>query len=431
VLAATLLTIQFPYNVPIGPTQLVIARGLAFSAPFDVFVDPFAPGIITPFGADFFFGYGGAINSDNPAAPGDIVYCFAVGLGATVPPSVVGIEPGIATRTVGTVEVTVGSRRADILYAGSAIGLGPGVYEIVFVVPLAAPETNQSVVLNIGGVLSNPVSLPVAEGVAAIAAVANGASFSTAAGLSPGTLVSLFATNLGTRDFLDAFPATEVDGISVLVGGQPVPLLNVVASARMLNFIVPFNLPTSVATTIQIRNKKGTSGRLPIKVSPVDVGIFLIPDPVNLSRKNAAALFANTSRLVVPPSLAAALGLPAACDLLDPSVPCGAAATAGDVLSVFFTGGGLATPGGDPNGTPLAADARPPVDGVPLYRTVITPVVTIGGVTAEVLYSGLAPGKIGLYQMNIVVPPNITPGDDVPLVVTMNTSSNMATIPIR
>lgn len=38
--------------------------------------------------------------------------------------------------------------------------------------------------------------------------------------------------------------------------------------------------------------------------------------------------------------------------------------------------------------------------------------MTIGGQTAEVLFSGLAPGKVGLYQLNVRVPKNAPAGED-------------------
>ena len=43
----------------------------------------------------------------------------------------------------------------------------------------------------------------------------------------------------------------------------------------------------------------------------------------------------------------------------------------------------------------------------------------IGQIRATVTYSGLAPGAIGLYQFNVVVP-NVAPGDAVPVTFTLN-----------
>src|SRR5579872_3983858 len=46
-----------------------------------------------------------------------------------------------------------------------------------------------------------------------------------------------------------------------------------------------------------------------------------------------------------------------------------------------------------------------------------TPTLTIGGIPAPVLFSGIAPGTAAEYQINTVIPPGVTPGDDVPVVL--------------
>jgi uncharacterized protein (TIGR03437 family) len=43
--------------------------------------------------------------------------------------------------------------------------------------------------------------------------------------------------------------------------------------------------------------------------------------------------------------------------------------------------------------------------------------VTVGGVAAEVLFSGLAPQNAGLYQINIRVPAGAPAGNDVPVAI--------------
>jgi uncharacterized protein (TIGR03437 family) len=57
--------------------------------------------------------------------------------------------------------------------------------------------------------------------------------------------------------------------------------------------------------------------------------------------------------------------------------------------------------------------------------------VTIGNVQADVIFSGLAPGYVGLYQVNALVPAGVAAGSAVPVVISMGgASSNTVTIAV-
>ena len=63
--------------------------------------------------------------------------------------------------------------------------------------------------------------------------------------------------------------------------------------------------------------------------------------------------------------------------------------------------------------------------------TAATPVVTIGGVSAKVIFSGLAPGFVGLNQVNVQVPEGVAPGDAVPLTFSIGgVAANPVTIAV-
>ena len=53
---------------------------------------------------------------------------------------------------------------------------------------------------------------------------------------------------------------------------------------------------------------------------------------------------------------------------------------------------------------------RPPASGLPLYYTTSLPEVLIGEVPGEVLFSGLAPGLEGVWQINVRIPDGVSPG---------------------
>jgi uncharacterized protein (TIGR03437 family) len=98
----------------------------------------------------------------------------------------------------------------------------------------------------------------------------------------------------------------------------------------------------------------------------------------------------------------------------------------GNVIVVFATGqGGQFINPATQQPLTLASGVGAPSNQ--LFATAMTPTITIGGVPATVFFSGLAPGFVGLWQLNIVVPPNAPTGNAVPLVVTLNGQTGLTT----
>jgi len=60
------------------------------------------------------------------------------------------------------------------------------------------------------------------------------------------------------------------------------------------------------------------------------------------------------------------------------------------------------------------------------------PTVTIGGVSANVSFSGLAPGYVGLYQVNAQVPAGLAANNAAPVAISMEGAvSNTVTIAVQ
>lgn len=94
----------------------------------------------------------------------------------------------------------------------------------------------------------------------------------------------------------------------------------------------------------------------------------------------------------------------------------------GETVIVYGTGFGPVT---DPQ-----VSGEPAPFGNPI-RTRLTPTVEVDGQGATVLFSGLTPGSVGLYQINITLPTDL-PSGNLPLVVISNgIRSNSVVIPIQ
>jgi uncharacterized protein (TIGR03437 family) len=62
-----------------------------------------------------------------------------------------------------------------------------------------------------------------------------------------------------------------------------------------------------------------------------------------------------------------------------------------------------------------------------LYVTANNPTVTIGGIAAPVAFSGLSPGFVGLWQINVQIPANAPTGNSVPLVISFGEKNSRTT----
>ncbi len=421
------ITFLVPPTSALGSQNVTVTSKGITTQPFPIQLTQASPGLYPQSAGSMtgrFLDAGGTpISSGHPANGGDVLSAFAAGVGPLD-------STGKATLAL---RVLVGDARASatILSAGPASGQ-TGVTEIKFRVPAGTPSGNQPVLITAGSFGSNIVQLPIAG--PAASALLNAGSFAAGAAIAPGSIVSLFGTSLASDDQFGVFPSPVLPGGGAIsFNGIPAPLFDVISSQGQINLLVPMELAPGAAT-VTISNAYGVSSALPVSIAVAAPGIFRIPDPSKPTRANAAALLANTAWRVIPLSMAAALGIPQDCsgNGIPAAAICGQPAAPGDVISVFVTGLGRATPNGNPAGQALRTGQAAPADGSVIYRTVQLPQVTIGGADATVLFSGIAPGYAGLYQVNVAVPAGAPAGDDVPMTIAMPDSiTDTATIAIR
>jgi len=228
--------------------------------------------------------------------------------------------------------------------------------------------------------------------------IVNAASFSTDAVISPGSIASAFGVNLSS----DVAVATQVplplvlNNTQLFVNGAPVPLFFV--SQKQINF----QLPTGIGDTdavVQVQSGSILSPFTEAHVAPAVPGIFFsAADP---TMPQGAILNEDSSRN-------------------GPSNP----AAAGSVIQIFATGLGATTP---PISTGQLGASSPPFN-----NTVVTPTVLINGLASPVLFSAVAPGFAGLYQVNVQIPASTTSSPAATLQLQMKgQNSNVVTFAVK
>ncbi len=238
--------------------------------------------------------------------------------------------------------------------------------------------------------------------------VVEGASFNRTAGLNQfaaGSIISIFGTDLAERtDFATTLPLpTQLGGVSVQVGGRQAPLYYV--SPLQINAMVPFEVSGTVSVNV-LAGISSTSNSASIFLGDSAPRIFTTNQQ---GTGQGAILIANSDVVAAPSgSIQGRQARPA---------------QRGEFISIFCLGLG-------------AVSNRPPsgvaASGNPLSTTSSQATVTIGGVPAQVSFSGLAPGFVGLYQVNVQVPAQAVPGNEVPVAITLGSStSNVATIAVE
>jgi len=227
--------------------------------------------------------------------------------------------------------------------------------------------------------------------------------------VAPGSIISLFGQNFTasatTSHSAVSLPLpTKLGGVRVLIGEKEAPLFYV--GSGQVNAQVPAELAADRRLQVQVETDGVLSAPEPLQTVANQPGIFTL-DP-KYGKQQGAILIANTDRLAMRQTAGV------------PSQP----VDRGAYISIFCTGLGATEP-------PVASGQAGPSSGPPaLVKLPVS--VTIGGQPAAVSFAGLAPGLAGVYQVNAQVPQSVTPGDEVPVVLTQGgAQSNTVTIAVR
>ena len=215
-----------------------------------------------------------------------------------------------------------------------------------------------------------------------VSAVQSAGGFNAKAGVAPGTWLEIFGANLAAStytwqgsDFTNNIAPTSINGVSVTIGGKNAYVDYV--SQGQVNVQVPDGITLGSADLV-VSTSSGKSAPMTLQTAAIAPALLAPAQPpfvVNNKQYVVSQLADQTFTGI-------------------PSRP----VKSGDTIIMYGIGFGPVTPA-TPAGT-IASGATRLSDISFVFNQ--TP--------AQVLYAGLAPNFVGLYQFNIKVP-SVSPGD--------------------
>jgi len=223
--------------------------------------------------------------------------------------------------------------------------------------------------------------------------------------VSPGALITIYGDNLAestaAAPMAPAPLPKTLGGAQVLMAGEILPL--VYADQKRINAVVPYDIAASTNQQILVRRALTYSRPVAVDVAEAQPEIFTTISSGTQAKAEVVRTEGGKQQ----------------------TFPISAArpATAGDELKVYCMGLGPVLPAG-------AAGTAGPKN--PEAKATEPVQVRIGGVAAKVLFAGLWPGQIGLYEVDATVPQGAPKGAAVPIVIEVGgLKSQLATIPIQ
>jgi uncharacterized protein (TIGR03437 family) len=230
-----------------------------------------------------------------------------------------------------------------------------------------------------------------------ITSVLNGAS-NAATSVSPGLIIAIKGSNLGPTTGVGAqvqggVVTTQIGDVRVLFDNVAAPML--FARQDQVNTIAPYFLANRTSTRMIVEYRGVRSEPIDLRVVETAPGLF-----TSDSSGSGQGALLNQDNSVNGPS--------------NP-------ATRGSIIVLYATGEGQVIPAGADGQVITSNNLRRPMANVQ---------VRIGGMTAEVLYAGSAPGLVsGALQVNARVPANlqITAPTPVPVELIIGNATSSST----
>lgn len=283
-----------------------------------------------------------------------------------------------------TVTPTTGTTPSTLTVGVNTSGLTPGTYTGQVTITTGLAPINIPVTLTLSAVTP-----------AQITSVTNAASFLPTA-VTPGMITAIFGSNMGPTTITTARLTaqgtidTTLSSTRVLFDNIPAPLVYV--RNDVISAIVPYEVAGRATTTVVVEYQGVRSQGVTVRVVDTAPAIFT----ANQQGTGAGAIQNQNG---------SANGT-------------GNAAARGEVATVYLTGEGQLSPGGQTGF--LATGTR---------RIAANVTVRVGGRDATVLYAGPVPTVVlGLGQVNFIVPNDAPTGAAVPVEVIVGGVSTQGTV---
>jgi uncharacterized protein (TIGR03437 family) len=272
---------------------------------------------------------------------------------------------------------------------------------------LAAQTYSGSVSISAPGVLATPLSIPVSFVVTAAPQPQPVVIFNNATGgagvIAPGEELAIKGSSLGpsTPTAGTFFSVNSSGGVSNTLAGVQVTFDNIpgtpiFVSATEIDVMVPYEINGRLSTTMVVLVNGVASLPFQLGVVPAAPGLFTN----NLSGTGQVAALNQDNSFN-----GAGTGF--------------AAAPRGTVISLFGTGGGQSNP------ISTTGSVTPIPTSPSGYLLLPNVTAAVGGLPATVLFAGEAPGEVtGVFQVNILIPAGVTPGNAVPVTVAVGSASS-------
>jgi len=230
-------------------------------------------------------------------------------------------------------------------------------------------------------------------------------AFGGFASAAPGSWIEIHGSHLArstrawtSSDFHGSQAPMSLDGTQVMIGGQ----------AAFLSYVSPDQINAQIPSGVGLGAQE---------LTVITAGVASVPRTITVNQVEPGLLAPSSFKLgdtqytqAVLPGGTLALPASAASSAAEGSMPGSSARPAhpGETMILYGVGFGPVTP-------IIAAGAVVQSEN----RLALPFQIFFGGAPAAVSYAGLAPGTVGLYQFNVVVPDGAA-GDAVPITLKVN-----------